>query len=826
MPEEHKAVVMAEREATAIAWKQLGAPVTYCLPHNGKLKADESEEPHITDPELTEWRLNPDRQKLNAAVLLSQGVIEVRFFGPDQSLNACFFAACARTGLTARFAIARNTKPVAHSILFKLREDEAGRIHEEYAGFRPRPFTLDGARYGIVINSAEPVKKGDGPMALAMLPGSIQWSDDGVRYDLLVWRGEDGVSAAKPRQTAPPTVEFFQIIRAGAYASILNIIPAKAWESQLTQRVFAEWLARTVRDGAAINANTIFSKASRAIIADQQHAENLLDLICSQRSQDRVETLRYCVETFRLALKRLAADPARTDVSGWGAIAQVFGDDAAKALRGILHVGADSALLEDFADRYLFEENASCFIDKKAFHEGSSGYLKSSDELRLRHAPDHIQTRKGKPIEAWPLFVKSKLRRNVTDVQTYPDHDPGSIIRITRQGATIPNDDYAPEHSRLIFNDWRGLYITPLKTVDAALRAECIEKLNFMLSLVTNRHQGRMDWIKAHLGWTLKHPGQKQQVALVCTGDQGTGKSFLCTTFAQAIFGRYADTASVRALNGQFYIAGYINRLWVSHDEFVSDFDNGEIIKTLIRGTHISGEIKGHDTRTYSIFARLAFTSNEPNPGISRGRDDRGLFQVTSISAAGEGMMPAEFQRRMKTEIAPWYEAFAAFLERDDVRRTYVSILMDYAPAKIALVEDLTHSAMRDAEIARAHLTDKQIVARTILESGVIWGGNDIAMPFRMQDLIARVSGLAKDMGLRRVTAEAVLSEFIDAGLIDRPADGAPYLFKYKIGGLQRLYGDYLGVPLHSQWHLGSLDDMRNDYRDGDAMEPWKGRGK
>ena len=147
-------------------------------------------------------------------------------------------------------------------------------------------------------------------------------------------------------------------------------------------------------------------------------------------------------------------------------------------------------------------------------------------------------------------------------------------------------------------------------------------------------------------------------MALVCTGDQGTGKSFLCTTFAQAVFGRYADTASVRALDGQFYIAGYLGKLWVSHDEFISNFDNAEILKTLIRGSRVSGEIKGRDTATYTIFARLAFTSNEANPGISRGRDDRGLFQVTSITAQSEGMLPGEFQTMVVGEVAPFYQLF------------------------------------------------------------------------------------------------------------------------------------------------------------------------
>ena len=345
--------------------------------------------------------------------------------------------------------------------------------------------------------------------------------------------------------------------------------------------------------------------------------------------------------------------------------------------------------------------------------KAKSTFVFGKDDLALRHAPNQIQTKK-KAIEAFPIFVKSKLRQDVTDVETHPDHSPGSIIRVTREGATIPDNDYAPEHSRLIFNEWRGLYVRPAKTIEAALRTECEDKLDHMLSLVTNRHAGRAQWIKAHIGWTLKHPGRKQQVALVCTGDQGTGKTFLCTTFAQAVFGKYADTASVRALDGQFYIAGYLGKLWVSHDEFVSSFDNAEILKTLIRGSRVSGEVKGRDTATYTIFARLAFTSNEANPGISRGRDDRGLFQVTSISATSEGHLPGEFQNRMNAEVKPFYEAYDEFLQRDAVRQAYVSMLIDCAPEKIAEVEDLSHSAMRDEDVARSHLTNAQLVARII----------------------------------------------------------------------------------------------------------------
>ena len=826
IPEADKPPIMEQRRHTTTAWRQLGSAVHYCLPRGDKpLDEDEGEELHVTDPDLKVWQDDLRKQKLNAAIFLSQGVIEVAFFGPDQSLNEAFFQACAKLSLAPRFAIGRRSGGFARSLLFKLRDDEAKRLDEDYASFRPKAFTLDDARRGVIVRYAPPIKRGSkAHQVTTLLPGSLIWAPNGIDYDLLEWRSEDGASLGKPQKTSIQALEFFQLVRAAAFASILNVIPVAVWQSQIAPRAFAEWLARVVRDGAAINANTIFAKAARAIIAEPLHAEALITLVCEHRCTptERESTRAFCLETFQFARKRLEADPARLDVTGWAGIARIFGEESQKAFRALLNVGADSTLLEDFAERYLYHSSCGEFIDRQAFREGRPAYIFSKDHLILSHAPDQIQTKK-KAVEAFPIFVKSKLRQDVTDVEIHPDHSPGSIIRVTREGATIPDNDYAPEHSRLIFNEWRGLYVRPAKTIDAALRTECAEKLDHMLSLVTNRHKGRADWIKAHIGWTLKHPGKKQQVALVCTGDQGTGKTFLCTTFAQAVFGKYADTASVRALDGQFYIAGYLGKLWVSHDEFVSNFDNGEILKTLIRGSRVSGEIKGRDTATYTIFARLAFTSNEANPGISRGRDDRGLFQVTTITSQSEGMLPGEFQNRMNAEVKPFYKAYDEFLQRDAVRQAYVRMLIDEAPDEIAQVEDLTHSAMRDEDVARSHLTNAQLVARIIIESGTIHGGWDIAMPFRDPEIFKRVQDLTKDMGIRGMRPMAVLDEFFNAGILGRMGDGA-YLFKWKMGGLQRLYGVYLGVKLHSQHPLEPNDDRPNDFKAGDSMEPWKGR--
>ena len=828
LSEEAKAPIMEQRRYTTTAWRQLGSAVHYCLPRGDKpLDDDEGEALHVTDPDLAVWRDDLRKQKLNAAIFLQQGVVEVTFFGPDQHLNEAFFQACGKVGIAPRFAIGRRNKPVATSVLFKLRDDEAKRLDEEYSAFKPKAFSLSDERRGVIVRYAPPVRKGSkAHQVTTLLPGSLIWAQDGIDYDLIEWRSEDGVSPGKPQKTSIQTLEFFQLVRAAAFASILTVIPPEIWQSQIAPRAFAEWLARVVRDGAAINANVVFAKAARAIIADPNHAEALIALVCEQRCTptERDSTRAFCLETFQFARKRLEADPARLDVTGWAGIARIFGEESQKALRALLNVGADSTLLEDFAERYLYHSNRSEFVDRRAFREGQVNFIFSKESLYLRHAPDQIQTKK-KAVEAFPIFVRSKLRQDVTDIEIHPDHIPGSIIRVTRQGSIVPDNDYAPEHSRLIFNEWAGLYVKPSKSIETALRIECNDKLDHMLSLVA-RTKERAAWIKAHFGWTLKHPGKKQQVALVCTGDQGTGKSFLCTDFARAVFGKYAGKASVKAFEDRFYIPNYMSKLWVTHDEVVSKSETIEIIKDLIRSTQVSGEFKNQNATTYTTYARLAFTSNEANPGLSRGGVDRGLFQVTSITAESEGLLPAQFQDMTNKTVKPFYEDYFAFLERDDVRAAYVKLLIDCAPDRISEVEDLTHSAMRDESVIAKQLTPEQLVACNILENGTIFNDYDIAMPFHFGSFAQRVKRSAFELGLGRgVLADSVLGLYFAAGILKRPPDGR-YLFDYKIGALQRLFGEYLGVPLHSHWKLDINDDMPNDYENTDDMVPWKGKGK
>ena len=86
VPEEQRKIIMAERELTVIAHRQLGGPLQYCSPREDKpLPPDENEQFHKTDDDARVWIDDRRKQKLNALIFLQNGVIEVRFFGPDQS---------------------------------------------------------------------------------------------------------------------------------------------------------------------------------------------------------------------------------------------------------------------------------------------------------------------------------------------------------------------------------------------------------------------------------------------------------------------------------------------------------------------------------------------------------------------------------------------------------------------------------------------------------------------------------------------------------------------------------------------------------------------
>ena len=174
------------------------------------------------------------------------------------------------------------------------------------------------------------------------------WKRLTEKYDLLEWRDESGAGLGKPQKTSVQTIDFFQLVRAAAFASILAIIKPEVWQSQIAPRAFAEWLARVVRDGAAINANVILAKAARAIVAYPIHAELLIHRTRLSAS--------LCANPERGRPIAFASKPSSSPASGSTRIPLASTSPAGPVSRGssvksrrrlsrsLLNVGADSTL--------------------------------------------------------------------------------------------------------------------------------------------------------------------------------------------------------------------------------------------------------------------------------------------------------------------------------------------------------------------------------------------------------------------------------------------------------------------------------------------------
>ena len=162
IPEEEKPPIMEQRRYTTTAWRQLGSAVHYCLPRGDKpIDDDEGEELHITDPDLERLarrypQAEAQRRDLPSARRGRGHLLRAR---SARSTRRSSRRAPRSESLPAS-PLAGGTRPIATSILFKLRDDEAKRLDDEYSAFRPKAFTLDDERRGVIVRYAPPIKRG------------------------------------------------------------------------------------------------------------------------------------------------------------------------------------------------------------------------------------------------------------------------------------------------------------------------------------------------------------------------------------------------------------------------------------------------------------------------------------------------------------------------------------------------------------------------------------------------------------------------------------------------------------------------------------------
>jgi hypothetical protein len=321
-----------------------------------------------------------------------------------------------------------------------------------------------------------------------------------------------------------------------------------------------------------------------------------------------------------------------------------------------------------------------------------------------------------------------------------------------------------------------GVAIQPHPDPSPEKMSQYVAMLDRLLGLLTRDNLDQMEWIKKWIGWTLQFPGSKQQIAWVCIGGMGTGKSFFGNIFMKALMTeRLWGTASGGIIDQKFNIAPFKDKMFVFIDEARFGSESGtDEIKKLIRNVDVSGMEKYEDARNYRIFARIMFASNQPNMRISsRDVRDRALFYTRAWDNKSRNLSEPQFREWAET-LKPFFDEFNELLKSWDVVSYYLRYFMDLKVTRHE-IESIKHSSSSDPDIAEANMSWFRRVAKSIIESGYV-AADDLAweVPFDRARVMERVKEECDRVGVPRIDPAGVMHEFLDAGIWAAYSGGGP----------------------------------------------------
>lgn len=793
------------------------------LKTSGKIPInDEWAEQNYRDTNLQSWIDDEALALHNVGFNLQLGWMDFDIDAPDPRFNRWLMAALEYNGVDTRFRFGRRSFGAATHCLVQLGEDEASNW-DILTRFAPKQFKLKGERYHIELRSY-PTNLADKKNLArqakqTVMPGSIYLSKDAENdYDPSVWWNGENTVAKNIRhvaQTTPRRTSFNSVLRAIAFGVFGYVLEAQWVEGQRqsTANKVAGWLARVVKDGQAMNNHEAISADVFCPVDTDEIAESLLTFICKETGDDEPHMR---IRSFRDAVDKLDRNPD-AKIPGWPAMVALIGASEVVALRTVFTPGSDVSLLTKLAERYLYDETDGSYIDRSRHKNNLETFAHDPSILERRHIDETVLIG-GKPRPAFRMFETSKMRIRVSGRNMYPDLEPGSVVRANKQNDVVA-DDYDGEDASIIFNTWRGWPIQPTAVIDAALMIECTEYLDELLRLLTCDNEAQADWAKQWLAWTFQHPAQKQQIAWVCVGDQGTGKSFMGNKFMKAIFGALWGTSSASIIDTKFNVGPFLNKMMTFVDEVKFHNEAGtDEIKKLIRSVEVPGMEKFSEGRTYSIYSRIYFASNTFDMSLGQSSViDRALFYTKAYSAKYKGMTDANFRAWADT-LKPWFEGFDTFLLRRDVREHYVRYFMDYPTTKQA-VESIRLSSGTDPEITTSNMRPSRRFAKYIIEEGRVVEDLHIDHKFTLINLGERINAVAMALHQKPPRTELVLKEWTDTGVAARISGG--YYFVKKWGDTIKDFEAAISAPVEPQFELTEKDYGENT--DVDKRASWRG---
>ena len=606
------------------------------------------------------------------------------------------------------------------------------------------------------------------------------------------------------------------ICRAIAFATIgywvaVYLDGLTEWDEILT-RTIGGWIARIVREGIDINAR---GKSLEGVcwspVDDVEHARSLIHYLGGGKP------LLLAYERAAIELERNEHAP----IPGWPSIETLFGPHAKVGIRRAFRAGIDIDLIEQMSDRYVYETSEHVYIDREALLQGNLS-VKKPDDLKHQWQNELIFLSGGKkPLNPFSVYAASQLRTDVVKRDFYPGHEPGSILRFSPLHGLLKGEDQHPDEYKIL-NTFPGFIIKPTQTINPAMMSSALTMLDRVLGLLTRDNDNQMMWLKKFTAHMIKFPEQKPQVCPIIVGGQGIGKSVFGEDVMNALIGSMAGTADAASLSdNKFLITPFIGKLITFIDEVrLESVGAINIIKKLVRSSHVSGQIKFGHQHDYYVPSRLMIASNSADIGLTPAdAADRAFFFIVSWTSQNKRMTDREFQE-WTVSLKPFYTEFTTALQNVEFKQHLMRHFMDIEVTRAEL-EDLTYSSRNDENVIRATMSKARDVSRSIVADARVLIGNDIIAWFNMASLreaIKRVDGARS-----KVEAHDVIMEWERGGIIDKKS-GDMYAFKWGYGMLLKKLGEAHNLPIAPNWPIKPGEDWEaNDTKSQYGAPPWRG---
>lgn len=772
------------------------------------------------------WIDDEQYRTVNMGFNLQFGWTDVDLDSDDPTFNQCIHSAMRHLRIDSRFSFGRRSAKCPSHIFVQLVDEDAANF-ADLEKFAPKEMRLGNKHHKVELRASIPtasknVSTLNERSKQTVVPGSIYADKSDVsRYDVSVWYTDTGriaTAIGDVASTTPRRVTYRELVRAVAFGSILFLVQPHWIEGsrQIVAGKLFGWLARLVRECSAISDDDSLSGDIMCPIDSDEWAESLIDFMCTELGDTEVHMRK---RTYSDARRKLEQNPD-AKIPGWPAIEALIGTVALQAMRSIVKPGSDASPLSNIVDRYLYEEANGLYIDRERFFK-QLNFTHEARQLRERHASDIIFIN-GKPREAFRLYERSKLRVSVEAADTVPDGMPGTVTRINLKGKIVP-DDYANE-SKLVFNAWPGWAVKPTDDPKEAMLRQCKETLDHLLGFLTCENQKQVEWIWKWLAYTIQKPADKQQVAWMVAGGQGTGKSFMGLQFLPKLLGRLAGSTNGKIFGERFSLSPILGKVVVFVDEVrIKNAAALDELKGMIRNSRISGELKGQDASEYNNFARFFLAANSFQTGV-RHEDtlDRALYITKAFTPEHLSVSQSDFLSGWVVRQKPFFDNFAQIIERQEILEHFMYILMNLVVSRHEL-EEVESSSANSAEIIESNLSLTRRRIKDLVEDGRIFEDLHITFPFSKIEFAREMTERFKS-GAKPLNADWVFAEMEKLQLLQpvMTQTGKKYRFRWNYADLCKNLSEAIGVKVEARFEF-TPDDYGINVTDGSKPIQWRG---